>query len=129
MPKFTKYNTHKPQDNLDTGFTLPGFKLRWLQGDYQDRRRWRIWSHLSVADLPEALTKKLQEKFPGMLKDTDRIRYRDLVLAYASLAAVEEERAKIAEENKRNQGVLTGGQSGNVQSKGSVQRSGAGDFQ
>ncbi len=90
------FSTHRPVDNSDPGFSMPGKRLRWLSGAVEDRRAGRIWESVKFSQLPEGLQKYIQEKFPRNIQN-DNVRRGDLILSWASVEACEEERAKLKE--------------------------------
>lgn len=99
------FTTHRPADNSDPGFAVPGKRLRWLSGAVEDRRAGRIWESVKVSSLPEALQKYLKEKFARNIKD-DNVRRGDLVLSWASIDACEDERKKLRETLKITNSAL-----------------------
>lgn len=125
--RFTKFTLHRPADNRDPGFLLPGFKLRWLSNLVSDRRAGRIWEPLRVSDLPEKLKAHLKQRSPIWGKtDGDTIRRGGDVLAFAPIELCQERRKEINELTALNEGLLKGkhshGTRGEVQSSGSVEK-------
>lgn len=97
--KLTKWTSHKPVDNRDPGFALPGYQLRWLGSSVHERRSGRIWEVLQISMLPDDLVKHLKRTQPFWFRDSngDTIRRRGDVLAYAPIEAVME----VRKENQR----------------------------
>jgi hypothetical protein len=97
--KFTKFTEHKPVDNRDPGFALPGYQLRWLSSGVHERRPERVWSPITLAMLPDELLKRLKAKHPFWFRDSqgDTIRRRGDVLAFAPI----EEAAEVRKENRQ----------------------------
>jgi len=91
------FTTHRPVDNSDPGFAIPGKRLRWLSGGVEDRRVGRIWESVKVSSLPQELQNYLKEKFARAIQN-DTVRRGDLTLSWASVEACEDERKKLKEQ-------------------------------
>lgn len=109
--KFTKFNEHRPVDNRDVGFTLPGFKLRWINGRVSERRAGPtqdLWMPLRVSYLPSELSEKLKKKSPWMFehRDGDTIRRGGDILAFAPLDETAKARAAIDAKTKESSAIF-----------------------
>lgn len=95
--KVEKFNKHRPVDTSDPGFTIPGYKLRWINGKVAENNPGRIWAVLRKGDFPNELVKHLTDHNPGAFTQGDTIRRGDLVLACASREAAAKRDAELAE--------------------------------
>jgi len=99
--KFTiRFRRTVDSDPCDVGFELDGFKLRWIRDRLQEDRIGRIWKPLQKSDLPESTLKELEKQRFGIWTGGNTIRRGDLVLAYAPIEAVNEQKQEIAERNQ-----------------------------
>jgi hypothetical protein len=105
--KDSDFEFHRPVDNTDPGFTIKGFKLRWLSASVEVRRAARIWVPLKLSHLPAKVKQKLQEANPRWLGD-DTVRKKDLTLAYAPIQEVEALRKGMKRNQNLNEAVLRG---------------------
>lgn len=78
-----KFNTHRPADSSDPGFTLPGRKLRWVNGRVSENNPGRPWVVIRKSELPKELVAHIERHLPNAFKDGDVMRRGDLILGYA----------------------------------------------
>lgn len=109
--KFSKFNEHRPVDNRDPGFTLPGFKLRWINDRVSERRTGPtqdLWVPLRLSYLPDELQKKLKTRSPWMMahNDGDTIRKGGDVLAFAPLDETAKARAAIDNKTREQSSIF-----------------------
>jgi len=92
----------EPKDDLDPGFEIPGYKMRWLAKEVQQRRATRIWRVIHVHELHPEIQEHLRAYNPYAISEGDTIRRgRGTVLAAASVAEVKKHRAKLDEKNRQ----------------------------
>ena len=102
-----KFITYRPQDKLDPGFRIVGHKLRWIASSQTEDKMGRIWRVLRKNELPAETLKAMQDANRDMFGRDDTIRNRELVLAYATESAVNEERQLLDESSRRQMGLIT----------------------
>lgn len=122
--KQSDVSVHRAIDTSDPGFALKGYKLRWISSGVEVRRAGRIWQPLKLSMLPEAVVTKLKEINPRWM-ESDTIRKRDQVLAFAPLAEVEERARQLKDAQNANEAIFGGKRKlagGRVTSEGSSQR-------
>ena len=125
--RFKEYKLHTPTSGRDTGFTLPGYKLRWIGAHQSERKPGRMWTPLKVSDLPVKLKTFIEETRPLWLRWGDTIRAGGDILAWASLDAVKQKRAEIDAETKDLHALLSQkrgytSRAGGIESQGSVRK-------
>ncbi len=103
MAKITQFNKHRPVDNSDMGFTVPGLKLRWVNGRVSENNPDRPWVVLRKSDLPKDLVDYIEGRSPDAFKGGETIRRGDLVLGYADEKANEIKKRELAEAAKEMQ--------------------------
>lgn len=81
--KGLEFKRHRPKDPLDVGFTIKGWKIRWIGSRQTEDKFGRIWKVLRRQDMPEALVHDLEATNMGIFNNGDTIRKGDLVLSYA----------------------------------------------
>lgn len=100
MAKIAGFKTHRPKDALDVGFTLDGYKLRWISGRQTEDKFGRIWQVLHKTDLPEELIKEMKKYHLDLFAHGDTIRKAELVLAFAPLERAMEHRKRLDAQNQ-----------------------------
>lgn len=92
--KFKVKKTGRSKDPSDIGFVLEGLKLFWAGARQMEDKPGRIWTPLRKGDLDESTIKAIREVRPMAFEKGDTIRWHELVLCYAPLAQVAEEKAE-----------------------------------
>lgn len=92
---FKTFQTHRPIDPTDPGFSIPGVKMRWISGRVRERSpSSQIWMPLRKDKLPPKLVEHIENCFPNAFSDGNTIRRGsgELILAYAPVDRVSEHR-------------------------------------
>ena len=85
--------THGVSDGSNAGFVIKGYKLRWMSPAVTTFQPGRIWQPLRLEDLDPKFVEKWQTRYNHLAGNGDgTIRRKEMVLAYASMEAVEKER-------------------------------------
>lgn len=92
------YKTHRPIDRTDPGFTIPGFKLKWISTKVSENNPGRCWAVLRKDKMPKELLNHIEDSNPGAFAGGDTIRRGDLVLAFARKEAVDAFRKELNEQ-------------------------------
>lgn len=93
-----EFKTHRPLDPSDPGFTIPGYKLRWISGRVRENSSTGyLWETIKKSDLDKKLVEHIERHYPGTFSSGDTIRRGsgELVLAYAKNDSVKEHRAEL----------------------------------
>jgi hypothetical protein len=98
---------HTPVDQVDPGFAVKGFKLRWLNGQVESRRAGRIWSTLKLSQFSKDVQDKIVELNPRWI-DGDTIRRRGDLLGMAPLDLVNERRNELRNAQNANEAIFRG---------------------
>lgn len=98
----TKFSKHRPKDPLDPGFSLTGYKLKWMSPHKTEDRAGGIWETLHLTNVPEELKKVMKQN--NLFAKGDTIRNNELVLGVCSEdvhAEMRQEKKSLAEEQLR----------------------------
>src|SRR5262245_59219301 len=80
------------RDVTDIGFEIPGHKLKWISSTKQESGITRIWEILRRDDLDPEAVKQMERRNPTIFSNGNTIRLGDLVLGYAPIDRVKEQR-------------------------------------
>lgn len=90
--KISTFNLHRPVDSSDPGFSIPGYRLRWISGRVSESNPGRPWEVIKKSDLPPDLVKHILSRNPSAFSAGETIRRggEELVLGYSSIEAAQE---------------------------------------
>ena len=105
--KITKIVKVRPVDGSSTGFSIPGYKLRWLGATQSENRPGRIWKVLRVDDFDPKVVKELLNQYNLEFNTAkgNTLRRGDMTLAIASNKAAAEHKAELKKLSDESMGV------------------------
>lgn len=86
----TKFTKHRPKDPLDPGFSLSGYRLKWMSPQKTEDRAGGIWETLQLESIPSELKDVMKKN--NLFAKGNTIRNNELVLGFCSEEAHQEMR-------------------------------------
>jgi hypothetical protein len=85
FPKITDdmVELHKPLDGSDPGFTIAGWKMRWLGAAVSETRAGRPWMVIRRERLPKKVLEHIEMYRPMTFEKDDAYRHGDTILSAA----------------------------------------------
>lgn len=95
----TKFTKHRPKDPLDPGFSLSGYRLKWMSPQKTEDRAGGIWETLHLSNVPKELVETMKKN--NLFAKGDTIRLNELVLGIcdeATHAQMRKEKQELADD-------------------------------